>query len=346
MTYIKYIKIFLTFHKIILNILIIILLTSCVNSNYVNNQIDINFVEKEKILQKKIVIHEMSNASRKLHKIAWPILRSNIHACENARISSYGFLTAVPEDLPKDSFGVFNAADMNWQITRKNYNDVTPIIISVAPGSPADKIGLRSNDRIISVNNKNKEVKKLLSSLLINNESLNITIKRKSVRHTFKLKGVKICGFNVQPLASGAPNAYADGKNIYITIAAIKLAKSIDELAFLIGHELAHNILHFKNSGSPESEALPISYQDRPRIRKASDLFVWSSLKKETEADIEGTKYAYKAGFNLKNAFDYWRRLSIFNPTLIDKSTNSSYEGNAIRASTIDATLKKLESER
>ena len=30
-------------------------------------------------------------------------------------------------------------------------------------------------------------------------------------------------------------------------MAAIKLAHTQDEIAFLVGHELAHNILHYKN---------------------------------------------------------------------------------------------------
>mgnify|MGYP001223063789 CR=1 FL=1 len=41
---------------------------------------------------------------------------------------------------------------------------------------------------------------------------------------------------------------------------AIKLAKTIDELAFLIGHELAHNIYHYNlTTGSSEANSLTIN---------------------------------------------------------------------------------------
>ena len=42
----------------------------------------------------------------------------------------------------------------------------------------------------------------------------------------------------VQAIPAASPNAYADGEKVFITLAAIKLAKTEDELTFLIGHEL------------------------------------------------------------------------------------------------------------
>ena len=61
-----------------------------------------------------------------------------------------------------------------------------------------------------------------------------------------KMMGISACSYNVQTLPSGSPNAFADGEKVFITMAAIKLAETKDELAFLIGHELAHNIFHYK----------------------------------------------------------------------------------------------------
>ena len=71
------------------------------------------------------------------------------------------------------------------------------------------------------------------------------------------------------------------------------------------------------------------------------NLFVWSDEKREIEADIEGVKLAFYGGYSLKNVNDYWRRLSVFNPSLINKS-KSIYMSNAFRASLINETLKEL----
>ena len=128
-------------------------------------------------------------------------------------------------------------------------------------------------------------------------------------------------------------------------MAAIKLANTQDELAFLIGHELAHNILHYKNFDGSESNLQAINYLDKPKVRTIKDLMVWSNKKKEIEADIEGITLAFNAGFSLENVNDYWRRLSIFNPELINKSVNI-YKSNAYRAALISETLKMLKRQK
>ena len=44
---------------------------------------------------------------------------------------------------------------------------------------------------------------------------------------------------------------------------------------------------------------------------------------------------------SLENVNNYWRRLSVFNPELIEKSINI-YKSNAYRAAVINKTLKEL----
>ena len=78
-------------------------------------------------------------------------------------------------------------------------------------------------------------------------------------------------------------------------MAAIKLARTDDEIAFLIGHEIAHNIKHFKKFNSNEANSLAINYLDMPKVRELGDLFIWTNEEKEIEADIEG---ALNAGLN------------------------------------------------
>ena len=70
-----------------------------------------------------------------------------------------------------------------------------------------------------------------------------------------------------------------------------------------------------------------------------------SNENREIEADIEGIKLAFQAGYSLDNVNDYWRRLSIFNPELISKSINI-YKSNAYRAALISKTLKSLKEKK
>ena len=321
-------------------------LVSCsanVNKSY-NTEVSIA-EEKEILVQKKILINEMAKASIKIHKITWPILLANKQKCKDNKKKSYGSLFADVNDLPKEDKKIFLTL-FNSNIDPRYFNkyqvDGFPIILSVAKDSPAYNAGLLKNDIILEINETNtQKFRKKLLFVLESEKNLKFKILRGKKESRVNMTGIKSCSYTVQVLPSGSPNAFADGEKIFITMAAIKLAQTKDELAFLIGHELAHNILHYKNFDASEANLLAIDYLDKPKIRQIKSILVWSNENREIEADIEGMHLAFKAGFSLENVNDYWRRLSVFNPELIKKSVNI-YKSNAYRAALINKTLKKL----
>ncbi len=301
--------------------------------------------KKEIILQKKILIKEMAESSKILHDVSWPILKKNKEHCKRSESLSYGFIVASAEDIPSSEEFLFNEI-FNKDIDKYYFNIYEtknfPIVISVAKNSPAEDAGLKENDIILEVNDRRaKNIRALLFENLSQKKFLKLKILRKDKVFVKNMSGIKICSYNVQPLPSAMPNAFADGKKIFITIGAIKLAESLDELAFLVGHELAHNIYHYKSTGNSEAYSHSIKYDDKPKIRELKSILVYSNQEKEIEADIKGIELAYKGGFKLNNVNDYWRRLSVFYPELIENSY-FNYRGNAFRASLIDKTLKKI----
>ena len=336
MQYKIYILIFITFTLFI----------SCTTNKNIGYDTEINKAEKKEILlQKKILITEMAKASIRIHKITWPILLANKEKCKKNKSKSYGSLFADINDLPEEDKNLFFTL-FNNNIDNKYFNkykvDGFPIALSIAKNSPADKAGLLKNDIILEINEKNtKNFRKKLEVILENKKNINLKILRGKQEIKINMIGIQICSYNVQVLPSGFPNAFADGEKAFITMAAIKLAQTKDELAFLIGHELAHNILHYKNFDANEANLLAIDYLDKPKIRQVKNILVWSNEDREIEADIEGMHLAFKAGFSLENVNDYWRRLSVFNPNLIKKSINI-YKSNAYRAALINKTLEKL----
>ena len=329
-----------------LSLFILIFLTSCSkNSLYeLGNDLDLN-EKKEILLQKKILIKEMAKASIRLQKITWPILKKNKKQCLQTKSYSYGVLYASIYDLPSEDKEIFH--DLYNSSIEKVYfdkykTDNFPIVLSVVENSPAHESGLKNNDIVLKINGYDtNNFRKKLTTLYKTKSNITITVLRKEQVKTLNLIGIKACAYNVQPFPSGYPNAFADGNKVFITMAAIKLAKTDDEIAFLIGHEIAHNIKHFKTFNTNEANSLAINYLDMPKVREFRDLFIWTNEQKEIEADIEGVKLAFNAGYSLKNVNDYWRRLSVFNPELIEKSQHI-YKGNAFRAALINKTLKEL----
>ena len=221
-------------------------------------------------------------------------------------------------------------------------SNMLPIIVSIAPNSPAEAAGMKVGDIVLGANEYSGiNIRKALEDLSFKG-TLQIKLLRGSEKLSLNFSGIYACGFPVQPMPTPYPNAYADGKKIFVSLGAITSAGSDGEIAFLIGHELAHNILHYEGNGSNESATLPLSFDDKPSIRKLSDLLIWQNQKKEYEADKWGVYYALKAGFSLNKAADYWRRLSIFQPENIKNKSLGVHPGNAARAVAMDKEINRL----
>ena len=303
------------------------------------------FEEEQEITeQSKFLVSSMANASRKLHDIAWPIMISNLDSCQNSKINAFGLMMAHLEDIPSSLAPSFYAASpINSLINSKA--DL-PMIVSVAKDSPADRAKIMEGDLVISINNSivsYKNYKRLLDDAA-KKGSLKIRIKRLEEEIIYELESELICGYPVQAMISPIPNAYADGSKIYITIATLDFVKDDQEIAFLIAHELAHNIYHFKGEALYESQGNPLAIEEKPSLQKITDLLIFQTEEKETEADLYGVEFAIKAGIAQDKVANYFRRLTIYMPQLMKDSFFRMHPGNAKRVADIERKLKELNS--
>jgi len=294
--------------------------------------------------QSKFLVSSMANASRKLHDIAWPIMISNLDSCQNSKINAFGLMIAHLEGIPSFLAPSFYAASpINSLINSKA--DL-PMIVSVAKDSPADRAKIMEGDLVMSINNiivSYKNYKRLLDDAAIKG-SLKIRIKRLEEEIIYELDSELICGYPVQAMISPIPNAYADGSKIYITIATLDFVKDDQEIAFLIAHELAHNIYHFKGEALYESQGNPLAIEEKPSLQKITDLLIFQTEEKETEADLYGVEFAIKAGIAQDKVANYFRRLTIYMPQLMKDSFFRMHPGNAKRVADIERKLKELKS--
>ena len=293
--------------------------------------------------QANYLVASMASASRKLHDIAWPIMKANVDACINSRINAFGFMVADPNDLQSTLKPSFLSASPNAIENDKSYTNL-PMIVSVANGSPASNGNIMEGDFIISIDTKLVNYKNYKTLLIqaAKKGRLKIGVKRLNKDFIYSLNSELICGYPVQPMVSPIPNAYADGSKIYITIATLDFIKDDQELAFLISHELVHNIVHYNGKGLREIEANPIPINDKPSLQSVGDLFLFQSAAKETEADLLGIEYAMKAGVSQDKVANYFRRLSIYMPQLMGESIFRMHPGNAKRVADIESKLKIL----
>lgn len=185
-------------------------------------------------------------------------------------------------------------------------------ILQIVPGSAADRAGLKINDEIIKIDyllfmapwalqqltssySREEQFTQILSDRLSKGAAW-ITVRRAGQLVRIPLRGEPGCGGDVMLSNSSDLNAWSDGRRVMITTAMMKHAPETDELAFVIAHEMAHNILA---QGSGDSGAMGIfemlGFGSRDAIRN------------ELDADRYAVILMNSAGYSPQGAIDFLR---------------------------------------
>ena len=137
-------------------------------------------------------------------------------------------------------------------------------IIQIVPGSAAERAGLHIDDEILavrgasvedpaSVARSGKSYRRMewfaayLQSALRQGPA-DLLVRRNGAITHITLQGEAGCGGELSLVNSGEQNAWSDGTHVAVTTAMMRLAHSDDELAFVIAHEMSHNILGHSDS--------------------------------------------------------------------------------------------------
>jgi hypothetical protein len=139
-------------------------------------------------------------------------------------------------------------------------------VLEVVPGSAADRGGLKVDDEIIAVGTASVEdgvaivsasqsyaredrFFAILSAALERGPAP-LLVRRSGQLLHLTIRGEAGCGGNVVLSTSSDLNAWADGQRVMVTTAMMRQAANDDELAFVIAHEMAHNILGHADNGN------------------------------------------------------------------------------------------------
>lgn len=150
-------------------------------------------------------------------------------------------------------------------------------------------------------------------------------------------------------------NAYADGKNVYITPAMARFTENDSELAFVLAHEYSHNIMGHvaaqqKNTvmgglaGLLLDAAVATQGVDtqggftKAGVQGATLAF---SPQFEQEADYIGLYLLARAGYDYHAAPSFWRRMSLMNPDAI--FTRTTHPTNPERFVAMSKTTQEID---
>jgi hypothetical protein len=122
-------------------------------------------------------------------------------------------------------------------------------------------------------------------------------------------------GFNykIYLIESDQINAFTAGGYIFVTTAMYSFTNSDDELACVIGHEMAHNECKHINQNLKKQKVNRNLFGDFfGSAADALSFFLTSGFnqKNETECDFHGIDYAVSAGYNSCKVIGLWERMS------------------------------------
>lgn len=145
----------------------------------------------------------------------------------------------------------------------------------------------------------------------------------------------KACHFRLELSTKKGANAYADGEKVVVTTAMMELAKEDTQLAFVLAHELAHNVMeHPQRSqgnviigaivgGLADAVVASQGMRSEGEFSRAGAYMgtLAYSPAFELEADYIGLYILARAGYDITKAPSFWRSLAQYNPNSLYTET-------------------------
>ncbi|WBO20805.1 M48 family metallopeptidase [Sphingomonas abietis] len=154
---------------------------------------------------------------------------------------------------------------------------------------------------------------------------------------TVTVNGADACRSAVQLDLSGARNASADGRIVSVSQGVLDFTRDDDELAFVIGHELSHNILghrDFLDTAHVSDGVLRGIGRNGARIRDT-----------ERQADYFGVYLTAWAGYDPHAAARFWKRMAHADP-LGGLFSDGTHPGNGARVRDLERAADEIDAKR
>ena len=280
---------------------------------------------------------ELVAAAARVHAIEYAVATANGTWCEETRVAGRVYVAPPPRRWLS-----------GFMFDRPSSTPTEPVIYDVWPGSEAEKSGLRPGDRVTHVAGRHLGYGKMAQETyarLSRGTSNLLTVVTEG--HTPRTVGVGkslACGPGVVFVDSPDWLAATNGRVIFLS-AGTASSLTDDELAVVIGHELAHITLrhHEKKQNRAllgailgaavgayvEAETGLYTGDDYEQLGAALGAISYSK-RMERRADCRGVYYAARAGYDVNAAPFLWERLA--NTQRDHQTRGSSHPSHVERA--------------
>jgi beta-barrel assembly-enhancing protease len=233
-----------------------------------------------------------------------------------------------------------------------------PSVSNVAPGSAAEAAGLKTNDVITAINGEpipagDKPLDGYHALLRkASNGPVRFTIERGSTASEVTVEPRPYCNYRAYLVADKSEvNASTDGNVIQVYRGMMDFVRSDDELALVLGHEMAHDVgghLAAKRKNAVVGAVFDVSLGATTGMvgntfsnmggRLSAGAY---SQEFEAEADYVGLYIMARAGYDFHDAVNFWRRMAVNSPGAITMA--SDHPTTSERFVALQAAIKEID---
>jgi len=262
------------------------------------------------------VLEKYVTAQQRLIQVAGPLFLANASLCPR-RAWSLGFVVHSDFDLPQD---------VRYVAYERLLLDSDPRVLAVIPGSDAWLDGVRPGDTLLTMNGRRvrnaADARIRFRKVTDDRTPVTLGLIRDGQAYSVRITPRAICNYRlVYEDGNRDINASATGTEIHVTQGMMDFT-SDDELAVIVGHELAHNIMHHQRKQLDNAVVIRVAagiidglsgvMSLGTPVRTLLNLWevkYWSP-RFEKEADYVGLYLVARAGGNLSPAAPVWRRMA------------------------------------
>jgi hypothetical protein len=241
--------------------------------------------------------------------VAYRLSIANAERCAHVLAPQAGFaLHDIAQYAPADRVDAARAFRL----------DDEPGVMAVVVGSPAERAGLRAGDRLRAVNGELlaqgtpdnvptragvERAQRILEAAMRDGPVL-LQVSTNAGDRTVRFVAEPGCPANAELIPGDAVNAWADGERVMVSEGLLRACVTDGDLALVIGHEMAHNLLHHRRWLAAEGVATNTLLPAAAGSRDMRDL-----RETEEQADRLAVGLADAAGYDLGDAESFMRGL-------------------------------------
>lgn len=229
-------------------------------------------------------------------------------------------------------------------------------VLDVIPGSPAAKGGLLRGDQLKYLNGTalpvgpkaSSEIGEFFDRNLILGTPAAITITRNNTLMKMKVTPAAIADYKVVLSSKQSINARATGNRIIINRGLLRFAQTDRELALVIAHEIAHNVMghvravlaNYALGALADAAVTSVGLITGNLIGTAAALSHAKGF--ESEADYVGLYIVALAGMPIGHAPEFWRRMAAIYPGNIRHRLLATHPTSPERAIALEETIEEI----